>query len=453
MIDAAQISPLLPAYLARQRWFSGSGLDPDVSPPEVPAVEVRALEIWGEGPPGLVWLVVDTHLGTRAGSYQVLLGVRDQADRPNFLAGKEDSLLGFVTGPDGDRLVYDALIDPELAMAVVDRVAPELGGVGGVRPLTVEQSNTSVVADERWICKIFRRLQEGANPDVDVPVKLWAHGFTDTPETIAVLRRDDVDLAIVRAFEAGGADGFGLAETSLRDLFDSRLDPAQSGGDFAPEAFRLGETIARMHRSLAEAYGTSEVPTVDIVDQVVAELSEVEVPGITSLDVAAYAGRVLRSLPDVLTTTRIHGDLHLGQLLRCDSGWLVLDFEGEPLRSLAERTMLRSPWQDVGALLRSFDYAAKVTPGRHDADMDEDPEWADARALGEAWRLRNCAAFRNGYLAEPAGPAAVAEGSVDPLVRFFELAKAVYEVGYELAHRPELADIPQAAIRTLLTDP
>ncbi len=209
---------------------------------------------------------------------------------------------------------------------------------------------------------MFRHLQAGDNPDVDVPAHLWAAGFTDTPETVEVLRRDGVDLAVVRAFEPGSADGFGLAETSLRDLFDSRLEPAQSGGDFAPEAFRLGETIARMHRALAAAYGTAMQPTSTFIHQVADELARVEVPGVTSLDVAAWASRMERTLPDELTTSRIHGDLHLGQMLRCDHGWLVLDFEGEPLRPLAARTAPSSRWRDVGAMLRSFDYAAQLTP-------------------------------------------------------------------------------------------
>lgn len=282
MIEASQLEPLLGRYVAGQRWFSDpvrtTAEDADVGEDEVTVV-VRSLEVWREALPGLLWAIVDVTARGEPASYQVVLGIRDVEDRPNFLDGKDDRMLGVVEGPTGQVLVYDALIDPELAMAFFDRVAPSLGGVHGVRPLTVEQSNTSVVADERWICKLFRHLQAGENPDVDVPARLWAEGFTDTPETIAVLRRDGVDLAVVRAFEPGGADGFGLAETSLRDLFDSRLEPAQSGGDFAPEAFRLGETIARMHRALAAAYGTAVQPTIDFIAQVVDELALLRSPG------------------------------------------------------------------------------------------------------------------------------------------------------------------------------
>ncbi len=108
-------------------------------------VVVRSLEVWREALPALLWAIVDVTAHGDSTSYQVVLGVRDVEDRPNFLDGKDDRLLGTVDVPDGEVLVYDALIDPELAMAFFDHVAPSLGGVHGVRPLTVEQSNTSIV--------------------------------------------------------------------------------------------------------------------------------------------------------------------------------------------------------------------------------------------------------------------------------------------------------------------
>ncbi len=243
-------------------------------------------------------------------------------------------------------------------------------------------------------------------------------------------------------------DGFVLASTSLRDLYDSKLDPAESGGDFAPESFRLGGVVAQMHRALAEAYGTSEVETAAVIAQVAEEMRRAGIPEVASIDVAAWVTRVARTLPDRLVVSRIHGDLHLGQLLRSDTGWLVVDFEGEPARALHERTERSSPWRDVGAMLRSFDYAAHLTLAERPEDQLDD----ELQSLGERWRVRNRGAFLNGYRSEMTDASPIADQDLDALVRFFELAKAVYEVGYERAHRPEIAWIPETAVRMLVGD-
>lgn len=454
MIADHELERLLPDYLVRQRWFASAS--PDSRSIDAADVRVRLVrsERWREGDPGLSWAIVEVTVGEAEPTrYQVLVGTRSVEGLPHSFDGKESWIIGSTGDGDSAQLVYGALIDPELAVAVVDRIAPELGGVRVVRPLVVEQTNTSIVADERWICKVFRQLHRGQNPDVEVVATLWRHGFDEMPEPVASWRVDEVDLAVVRRFEPSGIDGVVLAATSLRDLYDSGLEPAESGGDFAPEAFRLGGMVARMHRAFADAYETSQMATGEVITGVADEMVRAEIPGVTSLDVSAWAGRMARVLPETLTVGRIHGDLHLGQVLRCDRGWLVLDFEGEPARSLDERTGLASPWRDVGAMLRSFDYAVRFT--RREATDAEDDDVADREQerLGDAWRQRNRSAFCNGYVAELPPSANVPEAVVPSVIRFFEVAKAVYEVGYERAHRPELATIPEHAVRVLLDEP
>ena len=439
MIDADTLARILPGYLARQRWFAASEqLDF--------TVEVVEFEVWRDSWPGLVWALVSVVREDQpVVAYQVIVGLRSVDDYPHFLDGKGQWLLGDVTTSQGEALAYDGLVDPDLAVHVFDRIAPDLH-VTKVRPLTVEQTNTSIVADERWILKLFRQVRTGHNPDVDLARSLWSRGFTQTPEPIIDWRSRDVDLAVVRRFFPGGTDGFVLAGTSLRDLYDSRRPPESCGGDFAPDTFRLGEMIGKMHRFLADGSGTSAVGTADVVVRVAAELRAAAIPGISTLDIEVWASSVMAGLPDELLISRIHGDLHLGQLLRTDEGWLVLDFEGEPDRPVNQRVAMMSPWRDVGAMLRSFDYAAQVTLSeRADDDIDD-----QLRDLAEQWRVRNRQSFLNGYRTELGGSLAVSDAELEAIVGFFELAKAVYEVGYERGHRPDWAVIPETAVRRLM---
>ena len=145
---------------------------------------------------------------------------------------------------------------------------------------------------------------------------------------------------------------------------------------------------------------------------------------------------------------RIHSNYHLGQVLRTDAGWFVLDFEGEPARPLAERQLRSSPLQDVAGMLRSFRYAAAVAL----AERDE-LEHAELAPLAEVWAERNRQAFLGGYLATE-GVEALLPNSGDrhTVLAAFELDKAVYEVLYEWAYRPDWVHIPLGAVRRLLHD-
>lgn len=245
MITPEVLARLLPAYMARQRWFATSDqLDFQV--------EIIDFEVWRDEWPGMIWALVVVEIDNEpVATYQVVIGLRSVDDYPHFLDGKGQWLLGDVTTSKGEALAYDAMIDPDLAIHLFGRIAPELE-VARVRPLTVEQTNTSIIGDEQWILKMFRRLSAGVNPDVELARLLWDNGFVQTPEPIADWRYRDIDLAVVRRFFAGGTDGFVLAGTSLRDLYDLCLPPDACGADFAPESFRLGQVIATMHRALAD---------------------------------------------------------------------------------------------------------------------------------------------------------------------------------------------------------
>jgi maltokinase len=313
--------------------------------------------------------------------------------------------------------------------------------VESMRAMAVEQTNTSVVFDDRIILKIFRRVHDEPNPDAEVVDALTAAGYEHTARPLATWRRDGRDLAVAREFLPGGADGWQLALTSLRDLYDRRLPPADCGGDFAFEAARLGEATAELHVALAAAFG-SEPADLDVWEAVLAAGTDPVDPALTD-----EVRRRLRSARDPGRQIRVHGDLHLGQVLRTDAGWYLLDFEGEPRIPTAERRRPSSALRDVAGMLRSFHYASRAAlRERHDPTDEEVGE------LAQAWEDRNAGAFLSAYLGvaevDPLLPSD--EPSLLAVLGAHELAKAVYEVGYERAHRPDWEAIPAEAVARLL---
>nr|MDQ3293528.1 hypothetical protein [Actinomycetota bacterium] len=180
-----QLTHLLPDYLARQRWYQGD------APAEV---EIVAGEVLREGVPGLVWVLA--RVPGDAAAYQVLVGLRPLSETENFLEGKGRGFLGDIESDDGPMLAYDALVDPLLAAAFLGVVAPD-EHVETIRPMTVEQSNTSVVYDDRLILKLFRRVEDTSNPDAEVVDALAAAGYDGVPTPVATWRRDGRDLAVV----------------------------------------------------------------------------------------------------------------------------------------------------------------------------------------------------------------------------------------------------------------
>ena len=443
---AEKLAPLLGGFLPRQRWYAGAEAPTAV---EVTPVDVR------DGDPMLAWLLVHAtdSAGERA-TYQVVLGGRPAPCDLEFLQGKERVTVGELDG----WVYYDALIDPDLALVVLERAAPD-ESAEVARPLVVEQSNTSVVYDERLILKLFRRVHPEPNPDVAITEALGEHGFPHVVPQLAEMRYEGADLAVVRQYLLGSTDAWQLAHTSLRDLLGTRMPPEEAGGDFGPEAFTLGEVTGRLHLAMAEAFGAQPADPAAWVEGFRAQLArlpqgEVDLAGdpvdmadlIDRAAVEALQAEVL-GVEDAGLALRIHGDLHLGQLLLADPGWFVLDFEGEPVRPMAERLEASSALRDVAGMVRSMHYAARTALTERGRDVD--PELVD---LADLWEARAVEAFLAGYRHVEGIDALLPASEADraAVLRAFELDKAVYEIGYELAHRPDWVGIPAAAVRRAL---
>jgi len=437
------LAPLLGDFLPRQRWYAGS--DPPAR------VEVTVLDA-REGEPLLVWLLADAVDGEGGRArYQIVLGGRPVPSDAEFLQGKARVTLGEVDG----WIYYDALVDPELALLVLEKVAPD-ESAKVARPLVVEQSNTSVVYDERLILKLFRRVHPEPNPDVEITKLLGERGFPHVVPQLAELRSEAFDLAVVRQYLLGSTDAWELAHTSLRDLLNTRVPPAEAGGDFGPEALTLGDVTARLHLAMADVFGTEPGSSGEWLAGFRAQLDRLpDVAAAAAVPMAEVVDRgaveaalaALADVSDAGMATRIHGDLHLAQVLLADAGWFVLDFEGEPVRPVAERVRASSPLRDVAGMVRSFHYAART--GLAERGRDVDPELVD---LAAQWESRARDEFWRGYQSVAGIDRLLPASSADreSLLRAFELDKAVYEIIYELSHRPDWVDIPASAVRRTL---
>jgi Uncharacterized protein, probably involved in trehalose biosynthesis len=377
-----------------------------------------------------------------------------------------------------DPRVYDAVHDPELTRVLLAKLADgaregalSFHTVPGVRVETAlvslaspaEQSNTSLIFGETYICKLFRRLTPGLNPDLELNLGLSKVGCGAIPELYGwidmSLNGEPTTLAMLSQYLSSATDGWRLATTSVRDLYAHAADRPEVGadevgGDFAAEAMRLGAATASVHRDLAQAFEVTELSADEVRGSgrlmherlVEARQAVPELAPYSELVAAAYDDLVKHDGP--IAIQRIHGDYHLGQVMRTEHRWVLLDFEGEPARALAERRAPGHPLRDVAGMLRSFEYAARFLLVGHKAccrgracwrpnQIDPDhTERLEFRA--REWADRNRAAFCRGYV-QAGGPDPEAH---EVLLRAFEFDKAVYEVMYEARNRPSWLHIP-----------
>ncbi len=459
MTFVEELVPHLPEWLGRQRWFGAKGRE--VSAVEVTSATSLTSPTGTEPLLDLLVLAVSFADGGPVQHYQLLVGRRDAA---------RGELEHVTIGRVGGLCAYDALWDHTASAWLLEAVragrtigdvrfvaeegaalaAPGLGRVMGA-----EQSNTSVVFGEQTIMKLFRRLNPGVNPDLELHRALRSVGSTEVAAlqgaVEGVLHGEPTTLAMLQDFAGNSADGWKMALASVRDLFaEADLRADEVGGDFAGEAARIGETVAIVHAELAGALGTDARDPAELAAGWSARLDAAarDAPVLAPyVDAVRAVYDAVAALSDPIPTHRVHGDLHLGQLLRTTQGWLILDFEGEPSAPLHERRRPDSPMRDVAGMLRSFDYAAFFQLLSTDPGAFADHRSAPSPLLWHAkeWTARNRDAFCDGYAVR----AGVDPRRQGPLLRAFELDKAVYEVVYETRSRPNWVPIPLSSIKRL----
>ena len=520
------LPPALPAFLTAQRWFGGK------------AHRIRATEVADIIPFGasqsealIVLAGVEYETGVRE-SYLLPLLVWYADRRLN-----DDDLHALrVTFRGTELLLTDALRNEDFLLtlhAAIEAQAtfrgmngdlrarhsstyrdlcPASAGVLKPKPMGVEQSNSSIIYGDRLVLKVFRRVEPGINPDLEIGRFLSEHAhFPNVPAVAGWLEYverggQETTAGILQEFVPNQGDAWRFTLKSLSDFWLeanerlaelSLLDPPglfplkrsdQPASDIARDicgsyleaAALLAQRTAQLHVALAsepsaaafapepytQAFQAAMIKSLGEKTQSSFELLRTHVDAMTA-DTKLHAEQVLAAEPQVLQVfeaalrepivamrTRIHGDYHLGQVLYTGSDFVIIDFEGEPARPISERSVKLSPLQDVAGMLRSFQYAAFASVFTTTNATEAHTELARQRLrVAQTWYSWVAADFTKAYLNE-AGRASFIPANpqqLTNLLRLHLLEKAAYELSYELNNRPDWVRIPLAGILSLLS--
>jgi maltose alpha-D-glucosyltransferase / alpha-amylase len=469
----AFIRRLVPADLAGRRWFGAKGreiaatrLAEAFELTDCHLLAIVDVDLGGGGRERYVLPLITSAEGLREASEEDgtwrALAVAIAGGRTIPSMPRSDRAAPSSPGPVTAALVcrpagYLTRAAPDSAVESLERVRE--------RPLGVDQSNTSVVLGERLLLKGFRRLETGLNPDLEVTAFLSEEvGFTAVPAVAGYAELVSADgastIAMLQEFVAGGDDGY---EATAERLTAWLLAPGEVTVEFATEEVaQLGALTADLHAALAMAQVADFKPRPATRDELrgwwQAARSQLDralemvggEPGKTLRTMApAIADEltVLRALPVAPLLTRVHGDYHLAQIVRTSDRMVIVDFEGEPTRTLEDRRRLMTPMRDVASMLRSIDHAGRSA--RHRAEARAGAPLARTGLDLPGWLRRARARFLEAYAArlqEHASPVVV-----DPdLLRALEIEKETYEFVYAAAYLPDWMWAPIEGMRGLL---
>jgi len=477
---------VLPSYLAKRRWFAQKDQ-------ALTAVRMDLAISQADGEMALVEIETETPSGTAR--WLLPMGIAWEDGPPNALAAQ----LALARVRRGARvgLLTDAFALPELAHGVMSGLArarvvhTEAGDVSfepssrmrelNLPPdvelnwLSAEQSNSSLIVGGIAMFKLFRRISTGQHPEAEMGRYLTENGFANTPALLGEIVRVETSgarhvLAIAQSFIRNQGDAWSWTlDLLMRGLSDiaggdeAAAADAESHEDYDSLATLLGRRLGEMHRVLA---GPTDNPdfapesadgarvrswATQATHQLEAAFKSLDArqdwPEDAEQDLAAVKALrepLMQAVPDLaaksrgIPVTRIHGDLHLGQVLVANGDVFIIDFEGEPAKPLEQRRAKNSAWRDVAGMLRSFDYAAAVVDRKSRESHAHLPE-ARRMAFLESFVARASEAFLAGYRTTVGQPDSPGDHA---MLQLSLLEKAAYEVAYEAANRPGWIDVP-----------
>jgi maltose alpha-D-glucosyltransferase/alpha-amylase len=455
---------VLPPFLARQRWFAGKDR-------RIAAVEVESLEALGDLEEGVAIALVEAKLadGERQ-RYFLPLAADWTGEPPDRIANLRKFRRSGALEDAPERFALAALPHFQRTPAWQDPPEnPVIRRIGG------DQSNTSVLIEEYAVVKLYRRLHDGIHPEVEMMRFLMEQGFEAAPALYGTMERGGTTIAVLIQWLRNQGVAWSHALGYFRRFVEHEiLGEAEAAGNGAPPADaedyyftlarQLGRRAGKMHVALCPegttdpAFAPEPITPDDLArwkDAVSRQASEVlpEIEQISAAQRRQVMDRI-SALPESVEAlkTRYHGDFHLGQVLVVRNDFAIIDFEGEPMRPLAERRAKSSPLKDLAGMLRSFHYAeativrelSEVHPARSEA----------VEQHAAAWRRRTVSEFLAGYEEATRSCPSVPQ---DPdtrraLLGFFLIEKALYEIAYERANRPAWVAIPVAGLLELLEE-
>lgn len=492
----------LPAYLPKRRWFSGTASG---------QVKVAYALPFGEGRRPLLLSEVEVQRGEGTERYQLPFGFVAE-DEPNSALPQQLALARVRRGRQVG-LMTDAFVLEDFVRSVVKQLRKgdvlnledgelhflpsaklqeyDLPDTADIRYLSVEQSNSSAIIGDRMVLKLIRRVFPGVHPELEVGGFLTERGFGHIAPVLGEVRRMDTDgetyaLMILQGYLSNQGDAWqwtlGTLERAIRDQLSAGVSSQENQftalGELQAFSAMLGQRLGEMHVALASEtdnpdFGIESSEQADVdhwasairaqVEQALeavagqqAHLSEDERNALATLQgqrerLLGYVDELARRSAGGIRM-RVHGDLHLGQVLVVQGDAYLIDFEGEPARPLAERRAKHSPLKDVTGVLRSIDYAAAMAL-RNAHSTDTSPEATQARQLiSQTYRRDARQAFLDAYRMAAADlPHAWHERDGEgAALALFSLEKAAYEIVYEAAHRPTWIGVPLQGLMELL---
>lgn len=454
-------------WITSRRWFASMGAD-DID------VEIYDSVTIDDGPPSFRIAIASIDLrgvGRRTYHLPLLIdenGARDAVDESRHLVTLARLMVEGTSLP-GERGTF------HFSAPGLDPSAEPPGGASS-RMIGAEQSNSSIVLDDNVILKIFRRVEPGPNPDLELARALTGAGFEHIPAQLGEItyegEQDSFDLALAQRYISDASDGWTVAVGQIAELYDEahEADAAEDIAFLTDERSstllenlgRLGDVTAGMHVTLSREELEPDLAPEPLTSADLHELGariEATLNRLRDRGFAEIEGLddhiheridALDGLTHIGLKTRVHGDYHLGQALLARGEWMILDFEGEPLKPFAERRAKHSPIRDVAGMLRSFNYAATAALfERAEADSEE---WKHLQTWADAWEAAARERFLTAYLTR------AHEGRFLPrdretfavILDGFELDKALYEIEYELSHRPQWLRIPLRGVAQII---